>query len=120
MFYAIAGLPFAAGVTFAAGGLAWLWGRKAGRLDGRSAVRAGAVVGLVLGTISLAVTAAVHGESRFQRNAYGMQAVQDGKLTTAGWGLELIELMGTVGIGAAVGWVAWHAAQPRRPRSERT
>jgi hypothetical protein len=118
--YAIVGIPLALVVCFAIGFLAWRFAEKRGLTTRIDAIKVGAGVAFIVGTLGIALgllaslpTALSEG-STFNSWSWGRQVIRDGLPTPLGWAFQAVDLLVTVGVGSLAGLAAWWAAGSRR------
>jgi hypothetical protein len=111
--YAVFGIPIALVVSFAVGFPVWRYMDAKGLRSSGDAIRAGALAGLIISLVSIALSllsglaTAADDNSSFSSWTYGQQVIDDGLPTTFGWLMKFLSAVTTIVIGAAAGLGAW-------------
>jgi hypothetical protein len=121
MVLAAYGLPVAGVVCLLIGLPIWWLAMRRGWTTSAHALRLGAIVGLAIGLLLLAnqlrdgIAIARNPDAQYDRYALGIQMIDDGLPTVAGWVREVFDLGLLAAVGAAVALTAHRLGRKRRP-----
>jgi cation transport ATPase len=109
MLLALYGLPLAVVVTFLFGWPMWWIAEERGLRTRRHGMSLGAIAGVAIAFVSLALQFATLGNTASRGDSFG-NSVQDGQFTLYGWLLVFVDSLVIVGAAMLAGYTAWRVS----------